>query len=261
MAGTNATRPSILGGPAIVLVEPQLGENIGAAARAMLNCGLDDLRIVRPRDGWPNPAATPMAAGAERVLDQARTYESTAEAIADLRRVFASTARPRDMVKPVTTPRLAAAEMRRHHAADEAVGVLFGPERSGLSNDDVALADTVVSVPLNPAFASLNLAQAVLLIGYEWLGAAQSEGRSPGGWPAHQAAEKEALMVLFRHLEQELDAAEFFIVPEKRASMVRHLRNLLQRAALTDQEVRTLHGVITALSGRRLGGKLREREE
>ena len=258
MAGTNASQPMVLGGPAVILVDPQLGENIGAAARAMLNCGLDRLRLVRPRDGWPNPAAWPMAAGADLVLDRATVFPDVEGAIADLQRVYATTARPRDMIKPVATPRTAAEEMRAVTAAGGACGVLFGPERSGLENDAIALADTVVTVPLNPAFASLNLAQAVLLIGYEWL---QAGGARAKRWSADAPADKAELITLFRHLEQELDAAEFFIVPEKRPGMVRSIRNLLQRALPTAQEVRTLHGIVTALSGRRLGGKPRGRDD
>src|SRR5262245_34500598 len=155
-------------GPAIILVEPQLGENIGTTARAMLNCGLSDLRLVRPRDGWPNPKAVANASGADTVLEAARLYDSAEAAVADLKRVYATTARHRGMIKRVVTPRRGAAEMRKALARAEGVGIRFGPERTGLLNDDIALADAVVSVPLNPGFASLNLAQAVLLVGYEW---------------------------------------------------------------------------------------------
>ena len=184
MAGNNRSKPMAPQvtptvaprGPAIILVDPQLGENIGMVARAMLNCGLSELRLVRPRDGWPNPAAQSAASGADRVLDAARHFPTTLEAVADLHLVYAATARPRDMVKPVVVPQRAAAEIRA--AADRgcAAGVLFGPERAGLVNDDVALADAVLEVPLSPAFASLNLAQAVLLLGYEWY---QAEAKAP----------------------------------------------------------------------------------
>ncbi len=158
--------------PAIVLVEPQLGENVGAAARAMLNCGLSDLRVVRPRDGWPSAQARAMASGADAVLDAARLYDTAAEAVADLRCVFATTARRRDMVKPEMTPAGAAAEVRRREAAGERCGFLFGRERIGLTNDEVVLADAILTVPLNPAFTSLNLGQAVLLTAWEWRRAA-----------------------------------------------------------------------------------------
>src|SRR5438046_5215037 len=168
MAGTDKSRGGLTGGPAIILVEPQLGENIGTAARAMLNCGLDDLRLVRPRDGWPSDRAVAAASGADRVLEKARLYPDVPAAIGDLKHVYAATARDRYMVKRELTPRRAAEEVRGFLGASEACGVLFGPERTGLVNDQVALADTVVTVPLNPAFSSLNLPQAVLLIGYEW---------------------------------------------------------------------------------------------
>src|SRR6266851_1696310 len=168
MAGTDHSRPAATGGPAIILVEPQLGENIGTAARAMANCGLGDLRLVRPRDGWPSEKAVAAASGADRVLEKARLYPSVEAAIGGLAHVYAATARDRYMVKREVTPRRAAAEMRGFLDAGEACGVMFGPERTGLINDQIALADTVLSVPLNPAFSSLNLAQAVLLIGYEW---------------------------------------------------------------------------------------------
>jgi tRNA/rRNA methyltransferase len=166
-------------GPAIILVEPQLGENIGTAARAMLNCGLVDLRLVRPRDGWPNRKAVAAASGADAVIENVRLFDSTAEAVADLSRVYATTARHRGQIKPVVTPRQAATEMRAALGRGEKTGVLFGPERTGLHNDDIPLADTVLQVPLNPAFSSLNLAQAVLLIGYEWF-------QAGSGVPARQ---------------------------------------------------------------------------
>src|SRR6266446_10813523 len=168
MAGTDYRRPSIAGGPAIVLVNPQLGENIGTATRAMFNCGLTDLRLVAPRDGWPSDKARSAASGADSVIDAARLFDTVEAALGDLQRVYATTARDRFMVKRVVTPRQAAGEMRRFVAAGEGCGILFGPERAGLVNDHVSLADTVISVPLNPAFSSLNLAQAVLLVGYEW---------------------------------------------------------------------------------------------
>jgi TrmH family RNA methyltransferase len=164
----------VTGGPAIVLVAPQLGENIGTAARAMLNCGLDDLRLVAPRDGWPSEKAVAAASGADSVLDKARLYPNLKAAVADLRHVYASTARDRYMVKRAVTPRLAAAEIRGFLALDEPCGVVFGPERTGLVNEDITLADTVLTVPLNPGFSSLNLAQAVMIVGYEWFIAARS---------------------------------------------------------------------------------------
>ncbi len=172
MAGTDRRRQRLSGGPAIILVAPQLGENIGTAARAMFNCGLTDLRLVRPRDGWPSKKAQAAASGADLVLDKAHLFETVEDAIAGLTRVYATTARDRYMVKRVLTPRAAAAEIRALMAAGEACGILFGPERTGLLNEHIALADTVLNVPLNPAFSSLNLAQAVLLVGYEWFASA-----------------------------------------------------------------------------------------
>jgi len=223
MAGTNHRRTAVTGGPAIILVEPQLGENIGTAARAMLNCGLDDLRLVRPRDGWPS----------------------------DFVHVFAATARDRGMVRREVTPRRAAAEMRAWLPAGEPCGVLIGPERTGLVNDDVALADTVLTVPLNPAFSSLNLAQAVLIIGYEWfISGAETPGETlhRGG---SRPATKEELLNFFDHLEEELENNGFLRNRESQPHMVRNLRSLFQRAQCTEQELRTLHGVVTSFAGPR----------
>lgn len=251
MAGTNSSREGVTGGPAIILVEPQLGENIGTAARAMLNCGLDDLRLVNPRDGWPNQKAISAASGADRVLAKARLHSSVEAAIGDLQHVYATTARDRFMVKREMTPRRAAEEMRGRIGAGEKCGVLFGPERTGLVNDHIALADAVVTVPLNPAFSSLNLAQAVLLVGYEWFTA---EARPPAEklHTGHsRIANKDELLRFFDHLEEALEVSGFLRQPDKRPGMTRNLRNLFQRAQCTEQELRTLHGVITAFLGPR----------
>lgn len=248
MAGTDTSKQAPGGGPAIVLVDPQLGQNIGMVARAMLNCGLEELRLVRPRDGWPNPAAESAASGADAVLDGVRLFETTAEAVADLQRVYAATARPRGMIKPVVTPRQAAAELRAALAGGERTGVMFGPERSGLVNDDIALADSVLSVPLNPAFASLNLAQAVFVVGYEWRLAATEIPARELSLGATRPATKAELIGLFERLEAALDVRGFLYPVEKRPVMVRNLRNLFQRAALTEQEVRTLHGIVSLLT-------------
>ncbi len=248
MAGTDKSQDSAQGGPLVILVDPQLGENIGMVARAMLNCGLTELRLVRPRDGWPSAMAVKAASGADRVLDGVRLFETTAEAVADCARVYATSARPRGMTKPVETPRHAAGEMRRAIAGGDRVGVLFGPERSGLTNDDVALADRLLEVPLNPAFASLNLAQAVLLVGYEWYQAvreAPDRRLESGGTPP---ATKRELLDFLERLEGRLDETGFLYPPEKRPGMVRNIRNLFQRAELTESEVRTLHGIVSALS-------------
>ena len=251
MAGTDRRRAGVTGGPAIILVEPQLGENIGTAARAMLNCGLDDLRLVAPRDGWPSERAVAAASGADFVLDKARLFPDVAAAIADLVHVYAATARDRYMVKRELTPRRAAEEMRGFLAGGEACGILFGPERTGLVNDQIALADTVLSVPPNPAFSSLNLAQAVLIIGYEWY-TARIEPRPEIMHTGHsRAANKEELLRFFLHFEEALVLSGFLRHPEKRPSMSRNLRNLFQRAQCTEQELRTLHGIITAFIGPR----------
>ncbi len=257
MSGTDSTETPILGGPAVVLVTPQLGENIGFAARAMLNCGLTDLRLVKPRDGWPNDQAEAASAGALEQMPPVRVFDSTREAVADLNRVYATTARRRDQEQVVVTPPRAAAELRSHLAEGERAGMLFGGERSGLNNDDVALADALITVPLNPAFSSLNLGQAVLLMSYEWFRVADETTPHVRIDTGEPQAEKEELLALMHHLEQELDRARFFKVPQNRPAMVRALRIWLTRSAPTAQEVRTLHGVLTALSGRRLGGKKR----
>ena len=253
MAGTDARGVEALDpeAPAVVLVEPQLGENIGAAARAMLNCGLGDLRLVAPRDGWPSQPARASASGADVVLDAARCFDDVPAALAGVHRVYATTARPRDMDKRVVDPAIAVAEMRAAAARGERSAVLFGRERIGLTNDEIVLAEAVVTMPLNPGFASLNLAQAVLLVSYAW----RTEGLEPADvrtMPAdRQHASHDQLMGFFEHLEGALDQAYFFKTENLRPVMVRNLRNLWQRAALSDQEVRTLHGLVTALSGLR----------
>jgi tRNA/rRNA methyltransferase len=251
MAGTDRKQRAATGGPAIILVEPQLGENIGTAARAMLNCGLTDLRLVKPRDGWPSEKARSAASGADKVIDGARLYEGTAAAIADLTRVYATTARQRGMIKRVVTPRRAAKEMRRAASAGRKVGILFGRERTGLENDDIALADAVIAVPLNPGFASLNLAQAVLLVGYEWFQAADETPPSQLIVNETRPATKAELLNFFVQLEKHLVDSGFLRNVQKRPSMVRNIRNLFQRAGLTHQEVRTLHGIVSDLSGLR----------
>jgi tRNA/rRNA methyltransferase len=234
-------------GPAIVLVRPQLGENIGMAARAMLNCGLGELRLVAPRDGWPSATAQRAAAGADAVLEAARIFDSVPDAVADMTRVVATTARSRELTQRIVSPRRSAAELRRWVGSGERCAVLFGPERTGLRNDDLVCADTVLSIPLNPAFASLNIAQAVLLVAYEW-----SQAATPGAdetlvTNAARPATKAELANLFAHLERELDDSGFLRVAEKRPDMVRNIRALLQRARPTDQEVSTFHGIVSYL--------------
>lgn len=251
MAGTDRRQKSVEGGPAVVLVRPQLGENIGTAARAMANFGLDDLRLVAPRDGWPNGKARAAASGADNVIDSAQVFETTAEAIADLTLVLATTARARDMVKPVETPKSAVARLATQLGRGENAGVLFGPERAGLHNDDVALSDAILAVPVNPAFSSLNLAQAVLLVGYEWFGREECRVNADReiSFGDTRPASKAELIGFFEHLEGALDKSGFLFPFEKRPSMVRSLRNLFQREGLTEQDVRTLRGVVSSLTG------------
>ncbi|MBC7950703.1 MAG: RNA methyltransferase [Rhodospirillaceae bacterium] len=242
------TETSSSNGPAIILVRPQLSENIGTAARAMLNNALTDLRLVGPKPDWLSDRAIAASSGADRVLLGAKVFDTTEEAVAGLHRVWATTARNRFMVKPVDTPRSAASAMRAIAAGGQKFGVMFGPERSGLENDDVAIADTVVTVPLNPEYTSLNLAQCVLLIGYEWFQTADpvlpDEHMTKG---AAELTTKDKLLEFFGHLERELDECGFLRHPEKRPVMVRNIRNLFQRANLTNQEVQTLHGIVHEL--------------
>lgn len=247
-------------GPVVILIEPQLPENIGATARAMLNCGLTKLRLVRPREGWPSERAREVSSGAHLVIDQAELFPSARAATADLERVFATTARARMMIKPVTTPRAAAIEARGAVARGERIGFMFGPERTGLENDDLTLADTLVTVPLNPDFASLNLAQAVLLLAYEWRMASDETPARQLVTNATRPAERGELMNFFDHLETELDACGFLRNQEKRPTMVRNIRNIFLRAELTRQEIRTLHGIVKDLVHLRLKGSKRGRK-
>ncbi len=252
-SGTDHTREwSAFGGPVIVLVEPQLGENIGTAARAMANFGLTRMRLVRPRDSWPNIHARRAASGADNVLDGAALYDSLQDAIADCNFVLATTARAHDQAKPVIGPAEAAAEMAPRIAAKETVAVVFGRERWGLMNDEVGLADRIVTFPVNPAFASLNLAQAVLLVSYEWFKAAGGEVpfRMPQRSPP---AGKEQLFAFFATLERELERVEFFRPAEKRETMTINLRNIFTRMAPSQQDLQTLHGVITSIAEGRKG--------
>ena len=254
MAGTDSRKKSAAttlqeGGPVIILVEPQMGENIGMAARAMLNCGLVDLRLVRPRDSWPNRHAVSASAGATQVIDQVRLYETTNEAVADCGVVYASTARSRDMTNDIFTPRAAAADMSKQISNNINVGVLFGKESKGLTNDDIALANAIIHVPLNPSFTSLNIAQAVFAVAYEWFQTMSEAEPHTFVMPKEtRPANKQELGGLFEHLESELDACGFLRVTEKRPIMVRNIRNIFQRAHMTEQEVRTLRGVIKGLS-------------
>lgn len=251
MAGTNRSDENRTGGPAIILVEPQLGENIGMVARAMANFGLDDLRLVNPRDGWPNEKARASASRADHVIDAVQLFDTVEAAAADLTYLLATTARPRYSIKPVRGPEEAGGELRARITAGQGAGILFGRERFGLSNEEVDLADEIVTFPVNPAFASLNIAQAVLLMSYEWMKSGLGEGAAPRFQaPEVVPAAKEDLYRLFDHLEGALDTTNFFFPPEKRESMVHNLRIMLTRAGFSDAEVRMLRGVLRAFEYR-----------
>lgn len=245
---TETEREGAEAGPVFVLVQPQMGENIGAAARAMWNFGLDRMRLVAPRDGWPNPRAEAMASGATRVLDGVSVHETTNDACADLSFVFATTARERALTRHVMTPAQAMAEARAMIAAGEKVGVLFGPERAGLENADIVRSNAVITVPVNPAFASLNLGQTALLVAYEWMRGADA---TPPATYALAGAERATRIEVERfldHLTARLDAVGFFFPEHKRDSMLVNLENLFRRAPLTDADIRTLHGIVRALA-------------
>ncbi len=256
MAGTDRTRAreAVLDplAPVIILDRPQLGENVGTAARAMLNCGLTRMRLVQPREDHLGEKAIAASSGALEVLEQAQVFDTLEEAVGDLHRVYATTARRRDMIKPLMTPKRAAEDMHARAALDQRTGILFGKERTGLENDALALADVIVEAPLNPAYCSLNLAQAVLLMGYEWYQIKVDPPAELLITNQTEVASKDMVLRMFAHLEAELDASGFLRVPDKRPSMVRNIRNLFWRATLTATEVRTLHGIIKELRwGRR----------
>ena len=250
-AGTDRSNAVFWGGPAVILVRPQLAVNIGMCARAMANFGLDDLRLVNPRAGWPpeeyRDVAYAAAAGAAHILDSAKLFDSLEAAIADLNYLYAATARERGQAKPIRTPAFAMAEAAQ--AEGQKRGILFGPERTGLDNDEVAIADEILTFPANPAYASLNLAQAVLLVGYEWF--KSSHGDAP---PPHQVprpisppADREMVVAFFEFLEEKLDAAGFFRPVTKKPGMRRNLRNIFHRMQMTQQDVRTLWGAVVRL--------------
>jgi tRNA/rRNA methyltransferase len=237
--------------PCVILVEPQLSENIGTTARAMMNCGLRALRLVDPKEDWLGERALAASSGAERILEQAERFATVEAALGDCEMVYATTARRREMTKPVMTARAAAVHMREQAAAGRKLGLLFGRERSGLTNHEIALANVAVEVPLNPEHSSLNLAQAVLIVGYEWFQAGYG-GPDAVLTARTKPASKAMLEGLFKHLEDELTLCGFLRNDEMRPSMVINIRNMLQRAELTEQEVRTFHGIVKELRyGRR----------
>lgn len=247
--------------PVVILVRPQMGENIGHVARAMANFGLSDLRLVAPRDGWPNPAAEAPSAGATWILDDAQVYATAEEAVADLTALYATTARNREMIKPILTPRHAAGQMRQQIADGRKVGILFGAEATGLTNDELVLAETLVTIPANPGFTSINIGQAVLLLAYEWFQAGDATPAAvlPAG--DNKPATQEELEGLFQHMETELTLSGFFRPPEKAPHMKRNVRSLFQRMDLLDQDVRTLRGIVKSLAlYGRSAGKKRDRD-
>lgn len=235
-------------GPAIILVEPQLGENIGMVARAMANFGLAELRLVNPRDGWPSDKARAAASNADHVIDATVVFDSLKAAIADLQFVFATTARQRDGFKRVAGPVEAGRVLRAHSASGERTGILFGRERFGLYNEEVALADEIVTFPVDPEFASLNIAQAVLLMSYEWMKSGlEDETATNFTAPQMRPATKEQLHGLFDHLESALDARGYFRPLPKKPKMIDNLRSILTRPAFAEPELQVLRGVIASL--------------
>jgi tRNA/rRNA methyltransferase len=253
-SGTDKTKSGVnLAGPVVILVEPQLGENIGMAARAMGNFGLTNLRIVNPRDGWPNVSAQRAAAGADHILNQVALFDTVAQAVADCTLLFATTARAHDQAKPVVAPEVAARQIAAGIEGGGTVGILFGRERYGLQNEEVALANRIITFPVNPGFASLNLAQAVLLIGYEWFKLATA-GALPFAMPERsEPASQHQMQAFFDNLVDELDKVEFLRPAEKRETMLVNLRNIFSRMDPTKQDMHTLHGVVMAIAEGRKG--------
>ncbi|MGY8639840.1 MAG: RNA methyltransferase [Verrucomicrobiales bacterium] len=227
--------------PVIILVQPQLGENIGMCARAMLNCGLERMRLVNPRDGWPNEKAVAASADAEAVISGAEVFDSVADAVADCSRVYATTARKRALQLPVDDATEAAQKI---HSEVGTTAILFGPEASGLDNDAVSHADRILNFPINPGFSSLNLAQAVLLLGWEWWRCRDEHFENIREEPA---VPREALAAFLDRLESALGEGDFFKTPEMRPHTMRNMRTLFNRARPTEQELNTLHGVLKAL--------------
>ena len=251
MAGTDTSKDFVLRPtPAIILVEPQLGENIGAAARAMANFGLWDLRLVAPRDVWPNERATASAAKAIPVIERVQVFDTLAAAMADLNLVYATTARNREMYKPVIGPDIAADRLSAHIAGGQKAGILFGREKWGLNNDEVALSDAIVTLPVEPAYASLNIAQAVLVLAYEWRRAALKDEPLPFAAEVGEPADKAQLVGLTEQLGDAMDRAGFFKTAEKRPTVMNNIRSMFARAGFNAQEVRTLRGIVAALDRR-----------
>ncbi|PCK00239.1 MAG: rRNA methyltransferase [Zetaproteobacteria bacterium] len=245
--------------PTIILNNPQMGENIGAAARSMRNFGLNDLRLVKPRDGWPNSRATATGAGALEKMN-VQVFDTLAQSIADLNFAFATTVRPRDMVKPVFTPEDAAAEGIARRTKKQNIGFVFGAERSGLGNDDISQCQAIISIPTNPDFSSLNLGQSVLLMAYEWMKAQRNNSQTISGRPPLDMgdsfpAKQSDLHKFIKRLENELDERKFFRAKDLKPTMQINIQNIFTRADISDQELRTLHGILSALRGNKTDNK------
>ena len=249
MSGTNRKNRLISEGPVIILVCPQLGENIGSSARAMANFGLRELRLVAPRDGWPSTSAKASAAKADYILEEAELHDTLESALGDINYAYATTARQREMLKPVNSPEQSAIELRRRHNSGDRTALIFGRERYGLESTEVALADEIITFPVNPAYASLNLSQAVLLMSYEWFKTSNPD--LPILEPSSCPAEKQDLFHLFDHLESALDTTDYFRPAHKKATMVENLRTIFQKVKLSKQEIHALRGVISSFEGRR----------
>ena len=262
MSGTDFRKELICEGPVIILVEPQLGENIGMVARAMANFGLFELRLVNPRDGWPNERVNAAASRADHVIERTCVFKTLSEAISDLQYVVATTARKRDMLKEVLNPGEAASILRQSFVNDIKTGILFGRERWGLHNDEVALADVMVTFPVNPAFASLNIAQAVLLMSYEWMKSGEREvANNAFRAPKSQIAKREELQSFFNHLEGALEEAKYYYPEARRERMTNNLRSIFTHAGLKELELQTLHGVVAALERRWLEKQNRKKDK
>lgn len=259
MTGTDTARIDLATAetpqPVVILVNPQMGENIGATARAMLNCGLSHLRIVNPRDGWPNERAEATSSGALALMPPVEVFGTLDDAIKDCHTVYATTARPRDLVKPVFTPRAAIKDTKQLIEKEQKIAILFGAERAGLSNEEIARAHKIITIPLNPGFSSLNLGQSVLLVAYEWAQTVFTapEEQTPTG--KSKPATGEDFNRFFDRLDSELIAARFYRVDEMKDIISRNIRSLFLRAQPTDQEINTLHGILSALLGLRKSSK------
>ncbi len=235
--------------PVVILSRPSLSQNIGACARAMKNFGLSEMRLIAPQADWLNRDARALSADADDLLEAAKVFKTTEEAFADLQHIYATTARPRDMIKDVVTPKELAPEVNSHLAHGKAVGILMGSEKAGLENEEIALCDKIVTIPLNPEFSSINLAQATILVCYELYQAQTNIKDMPEAWNSdEEPAPREELFGFFSHLESELEKQNYYRCPEKRPTMDRNLRNMFARAKFTSQEVRTLRGVISSLT-------------